>query len=160
MPLFRSRPSSVPLARPRLDGTGWPDAREVGRPSFDSTTLLELATRAAYEPEAHAVADRLLDDVLPRVETGVDPVDEPYFRKLLLVAARVGAGLAIAERGVAATGPGTVDRSVASALVEARRQQPAMPADRARVAAYFLLAGFHVGRTGPAAVDDLLAELP
>lgn len=146
--------------RPRLDGTGWPDATQVGRPSFDSTTLYELATRQAYEVEAHAVGDRLVDDVLPRIDTGVSEQDEPFLRKVLLVAARVGAGVAIAERSLVEPDPTAVDRRIAAALWEARRKLPAMPEERARTAAYFLLAGFHVARTGPQAVDELLADLP
>lgn len=160
MPLFRSRPATLPLVPPRLDGTGWPDPAQVGRPSFDSATFHETATREAYEVEAHAVADRLLDDVLPRIATGVSAQDAPFLRKVLLVAARVGAGVGIVERGLGEPDPAAVDRRVAAALWEARRKLPSMPPERARVAAYFLLAGFHVARTGPDAVEQLLADLP
>lgn len=159
--LFSRRPSHLPLPAPRLlDGAGWPDETVVGRPSFDSSSLHELGVRHAYDPEAHAIGSRLVDDVLERVPTGVADQDEPHLRKVYGTAARIGAGLAVVERTLPASPPGSVDRSLAGALWQARRQLPAMPADQDRTAAWFLLAGFHLGRSGPAAVRELLADLP
>lgn len=154
------RPSALPLGRPGPDGGGWPDREDVGRPTFASSTLHEMALRAAYEPEAHAIGDRLIGDVLPRVDLVVSDEDEPYLRKVLLTAARIGAGVGIVERSA---GPqpvaGQVDRDVAAALWRARRALPAMPPAREQVAAYFLLAGFVVARGGPAVVGELRAAL-
>ncbi|MCW2614569.1 MAG: hypothetical protein JWN08_1563 [Frankiales bacterium] len=160
MRLFRAaRPQHLPLDPPRLDGAGWPDAAGVGRPSFETSTYYELAVRNAFEPEAHAVADRLVDELLPRVETGVSGEDAPYLRKTILTAARVGAGVGIVERTFPPAEPGTVDRAVAGALWEARRRLPGMQPGWSRTAGFFLLAGFHVVRGGPSVVDDLARDL-
>lgn len=156
---FRTGPASVPLALPRLDGTGWPDEAALGRPSFETNTFYELAVRHAYDPEAHAVADRLVEQALPRVPTGVTAEDEPYLRKVFTTAARIGAGVAIVERTLGPADPGTADGRIAGALWQARRKLPAMQADWGRSAGWFLLAGYHVARTGPSAVDPLVAEL-
>ncbi len=155
-----SRPTTLPLGRPGPDGGGWPDRDEVGRPTFASSTLHEMALRAAYEPEAHAIGDRLVDDVLPRVPLVVSDEDAPYLRRVLLTAARIGAGVGIVERSA---GPdvvdGQVDRDVAAALWRARSALPPMPPVREQVAAYFLLAGFVVAREGRSVVDELREAL-
>lgn len=162
MPLFSRRPgppSHLPLAPPGLDGAGWPDEAALGRPSFDTSTFYELGVRHAYDPEAHAVGDRLVEDLLPRVPTGVSEQDEPYLRKVFLTAARIGAGIAIVERTLEPPEPGTVDRHVAGALWQARRKLPAMQPGWSRTAGYFLLAGFHVARGGREVVDRLADQL-
>lgn len=163
MRLFRRRgpdlPRRLPLVLPRPDGTGWPDESLVGRPSFESGTWYELGLRHAYDPEAHAVADRLVADVLPALSTGVQPEDAPYLHKVFSTAARVGAGLGIVERGLSSDDDGTVDRRMVASLGAARRALPSMPADWARLAGFFLLAGFHVARTGPAMVDRLAEDV-
>jgi hypothetical protein len=156
---FRTRPTSVPLALPRLDGAGWPDEAALGRPSFETNTFYELAVRHAYEPESHAVADLLVDEALPHVPTGVTAEDEPYLRKVFITASRIGAGVAIVERTLGPVDAGTADRRIAGALWQARRKLPAMQADWSRYAGWFLLAGYHVARTGPSAVERLLAQL-
>ena len=155
MRLFARRPRHLPIALPRIDGSGWPDPSEVGRPSFDTSTYYELAIRHAYDPEAHAAADRLVDELLPRIPTGVSAEDEPYLRKVFTTAARIGAGLGIVDRTLADHDPDQVDRSIAGALWEARRKLPAMQADWARTAGWFLLAGFHLARGGPAVLHRL-----
>lgn len=159
MRLFPRRPSHLPLVLPLIDGSGWPDAAAVGRPSFEAATFHELAVRHAYDLEAHAIGDRLVADLLPLVVTRVSAEDEPFLHKVFLTAARVGAGVGIVERTVATPDPALVDRHIAGALWEARRKLPAMQPDWARTAGYFLLAGFHVARTGPAMVDRLCADL-
>jgi hypothetical protein len=156
---FSRLPSHLPLALPRLDGTGWPDEAAVGRPSFDTSTFHELGVRHAFDPEAHAVADRLVDDLLPRVPTGVSAEDEPYLRKAFITAARTGAGLAIVERTLAAPDAAMVDRRLVGALWMARRRLPAMQPDWGRIAGFFLLAGYHVARGGPAVVERLAEQL-
>ena len=161
MRLRRSaRPSTVALGPPRPDGGGWPAAAVAGRPSFASATLHEMALRAAYEPEAHAVADRIVDDVLPRVVLDVDEQDRPHLQRVLLTASRIGAGLGIVVRGGSLhERVREVERDVAAALWEARRKQPAMQPAWEVVAAYFLLAGFLVARGGPDVVDELVHDL-
>ena len=143
------------LDRPRPDGAGWPDPADVGRRSFQGSALYELGLRNAYEIEAHAVADALVDALLPRLETGASEQDAPYFRKVVLTAARIGAGLGRCDDG----GP-YVERRLAQALLLARAALPGMPPVQAGVAGYFLLAGFHTARSGRDEVGRLAAELP
>lgn len=159
MRIFRKAPSSLPIALPRLDGTGWPDEAALGRPSFETSTLYELALQRAYDPEAHAVADRLVADLLPHVPTGVTAEDEPYLRKVFTTAARIGAGVAVVERTLGVPDPAAVDRRVAGALWHARRRLPPMQQNWARTGGWFVLAGFHVARTGPSVVERLADEL-
>ena len=154
------KPTSVPVPLPGVDGSGWPDKKTVGRPSFESNTFYELAVRHAYDPEAHAISARLADDLLPHVRTGVSAEDEPYLHKVFTIAARIGAGVGIVDRGLGAAEPGQVDRRIAAALWEGRRKLPVMSPQWTTTAGYFLLAGFHVARTGPPMVDRLIAELP
>lgn len=170
MGLFRRRapdqvPAVLPLGLPRLDGAGWPDRAQSGRgPSFDVRTLQELGQRNAYEPEAHTVGELLVEAALPRVGTGVSAADAPYLQQVYSTAARMGAGLALVGRTLPDAGERAVDQRLAGALWMARRTLPAMPPDREAVAAWFLLAGFHLGRSGPAwsveVLDVLVAELP
>ncbi len=156
MRLFAAKPPHLPLEPPSSAGAGWPEA---GRRSFDSSTFHELAVRHAFDPEAHAVADRLMADLLPRLDVVVSSEDAPYLTKVLLTGARIGAGVAIVERTLPATPAGTVDRRIAGALWEARTKLPAMQPDWGRTAGFLLLAGFHLGRTGPVGADALVADL-
>lgn len=157
MPLFarRTRPA-LPLVLPRPDGTGWPD---VGRRSFDAAAYLELGTRRAYEPEAHAVADRLIELALPRLGVVADPDDQPYLERTFTVAARIGAGIGLVDREQVAPGSAELDTAVAGALQLARRGLPAMQDDWERVGGWFLLAGHRLGRCGPDALPELLDVL-
>lgn len=155
----RSPLEPLPLRRPRLDGTGWPDPAALGRPSFESATYYEMATRRAYEPQAHAVADALVAAALPRVVTGATAEDEPYLDKVLLVAARIGAGLGIVDREQVAAGPDVLDRDVARALEQAQRGLPTMREDWTRIAGWFLLAGHLLAREGPDVLPELLDGL-
>jgi hypothetical protein len=153
VPLFarRSRPA-LPLLLPLPDGSGWPDP---GRRSFDAAAYLELGTRRAYEPEAHAVADRLVPAALPRLHVAASSDDQPYLNRTFTVAARIGAGIGLVDReqGSAAD---ELDPAVAGALQLARRGLPAMQDDWARVGGWFLLAGHRMGRCGPDALPELL----
>ena len=156
----RDRPAHVPLALPDLDGGGWPDPDLVGRQSFDSSALHESALRHAYDMEAHAVADGLVEGLVPHLRVQVEPVDEPFLGKVLLTAARVGAGLGIVERSVEQRpGDDVIDRRLAAALWQARRALPAMQPSWERAASLMLLAGFHVARGGPEQADRIVATL-
>lgn len=155
----RAKPTSVPVDLPDVDGRGWPDRAAVGRPSFESSTFYELGVRHAYDPEAHAISARLADDLLPHVHTGVSGEDQPYLHKVFTTAARVGAGVGIVDRGLEPSEPGHVDRRIAAALWEGRRKLPVMSPQWATTAGFFLLAGFHVARAGPAEADRVLQEL-
>ena len=159
MGLFSRRPATLPLILPRMDGAGWPDRAVVGRPSFAGATYYELGTRHAFEPEAYELAEQVVDAVLPRLDTGAATDDEPYLRKTFLTAARIGAGVGMAERSLT-TPLHEMDRSVAAALWLARRKLPAMRPDWAKAGAYFLLAGYYVARTDPALIASLVQALP
>ena len=157
MPLFtrRSRPA-LPFELPRPDGSGWP---EPGRAGFDASAYLELGTQRAYDPEAHAAADRLLELALPRLHVVADPADQPYLAKTFAVAARIGAGIGLVDREQVAIGSGELDPAIAGALLLARRGLPTMQDDWARVGGWFLLAGHRLGRCGPDALQELLDAL-
>lgn len=157
MPLFarRSR-TALPLVLPHPDGSGWPDP---GRRSFDAAAYLELGTRRAYEPEAHAVADRLIELALPRLGVVAAPDDQPYLEKTFTVAARIGAGIGLVDGEQVAPGSVELDPAIAGALQLARRGLPAMQDDWARVGGWFLLAGHRLGRCGPDALPELLDVL-
>ena len=157
MPLFarRSR-AALPLVVPRPDGTDWP---EPGRAGFSASAYLELGTQRAYDPEAHAAADRLLAEALPRMGVVADAEDQPYLAKTFTVAARIGAGIGIVDREQVAGSPSELDPAIASALVLARRGLPSMQDDWARAGGWFLLAGHRLGRCGPDALPELLDVL-
>ncbi|MCU1692295.1 MAG: hypothetical protein JWM64_1386 [Frankiales bacterium] len=163
MPLFSRRPRGpLPLPLPAPDGAGWPSTDDVGRPTFAASALHESGLRNAYEIEAHAAADRLVDQLLPLLPTGATEQDAPFLRKVLLTAARIGAGVGmVARTGDAPAGPSpdTVDRDVAGALLLARGALPHMPPHQAHLAGYFLLAGFRTTRLGPDEVDRLQERL-
>ena len=157
MPLFaRRRRPALLLELPRLDGTGWPEA---GRSSFDAAAYLELGTQRAYDPQAHAVADRLVDAALPRMRVVAAPEDQPYLAKTFTVAARIGAGIGLVDREQVAVGSDELDPAIAGALLLARRGLPAMQDDWARAGGWFLLAGHRLGRCGPDALQELLDAL-
>ncbi len=159
MPLFARRPRYLPLTVPRPDGVGWPDPAEVGRPNFDALTFYELGCRFAFEPEAHDLAEHLVDTVLPHLQTGALEEDAPYLRKVFTTAARIGAGVGRQERGLSTPDLDHVDRRIAAALIQGRRKLPVMREDWTRLGAYFLLAGYYVGRTNRLVVEVLIDEL-
>jgi hypothetical protein len=157
VPLFARRTrTALRLELPHVDGTGWPEA---GRPGFSAAAYLELGTQRAYEPEAHAVADRLVPAALPRMGVVADPEDQPYLAKTFTVAARIGAGIGLVDREQVAVGSTDLDPAVAGALVLARRGLPSMQDDWARAGGWFLLAGHRLGRCGPDALPELLDVL-
>ncbi len=95
--LRRSRPAPepLPLALPRPDGATWLHA--MAQQSFETSTYYEMAIRRAHEPDAHALADRLLEAALPRVSTQASAEDEPYLHNVLRKAAQIGAGLGLVD---------------------------------------------------------------
>ncbi|MFP5405041.1 MAG: tetraacyldisaccharide 4'-kinase, partial [Gammaproteobacteria bacterium] len=115
-------PPRAAAGRPRLDGTGWPDA---ARPSFDAAAYLELGTQRAYDPQAHAVADRLVEAALPRLRVVADPEDQPFLAKTFGVAARIGVGIAVVA-ALAARGwrPGVVASGYGAQRTDARLVNP------------------------------------
>lgn len=149
----RATPEPLPLALPRPDGSTWLNAMAHG--SFEASTYYEMATRRAHEPDAHGLADRLVEAALPRVTTGVSAEDEPYLHQVLRTAAQIGAGLGLVDP----SRPGLLDPSVAEALGVARRGLPAMQEDWALLGAWFLAAGHFLARHDEAARDGALTAL-
>lgn len=153
--LRRSRPTPepLPLALPRPDGSTWLNAMAQG--SFEASTYYEMASRRAHDPDAHALADRLVAAALPRVVTGVSEQDAPYLHQVLRTAAQIGAGLGLVDPSP----PGLLDPSVASALGVARRRLPSMQPDWALLGAWFLAAGHFLARHDQAAREGALTVL-
>ena len=60
---------AVPVAQAGRRHLAGPELA-VGRMSFEVSTLYEMGYREAFEPEAHAVADQLMDRLLPAVPLG------------------------------------------------------------------------------------------
>lgn len=156
---IRRRPRLLPLQLPRLDGTTWPDRREVGRDSFAASTLHHLGYREAFSPEAHAITDVLLDQVVPLLDTAAAPEDEPHLRGVLSAAGQIGAGIGIVERRTAPhPEPGT-DRQIAGALWVAADDLPSMPAHQRDIARFLLQCGYYLARTELDRVPLLVAAL-
>jgi hypothetical protein len=163
MPLFRRSPKqpepSLPLARPALDGGGWPDAPGLGRAGFEVQTWSEIGERRAHDPDAIGLAERLLDALLPLLDVGAPPEDAPYVENTFTVAARRGAGLGLLEVTLPEAQPDAVDRRIAGALWQARRDLPRMREDWQRVASYLLLAAYWAARSDSAPHGRALAAL-
>lgn len=158
MGLFRRQPKAplepLPLVLPLPDGSTWPlPGRDSG--SFAASTHYEIGSRRAFDADATRLAERLVDTALARLDTGAAPEDAPFLRGVFLAAARTGAGLGLVDRSPA----GQLDHDLAGALWQARRSLPAMREDWGLLASWFLLAAHYAARTGPHAVDDLLAVL-
>lgn len=159
MPLIRRRPRLLPLQLPRLDGTTWPDRRDVGRHSFAASSLYEMGYREAFAPEAHDITDLLLDQVLPMLRTDAAPEDEPHLRGVFSSAAQIGAGIGIVERRVTQHDELGTDRQIAGALWVAAGDLPSMPAHQQGVALYLLQCGYYLARTGLTRIPLLVAAL-
>lgn len=159
MRLTRRVDPPLTLRLPRLDGSSWPDPREVGRTSFDVNALYEMGYREAFEPEAHAIAEVIVDDVLPMIDIVAPAQDEPYLRRTLMVAAQVGAGIGIVEARVTGLDELETDRRIWAALWQALRDLPALAPPHRFVAAYLMQSGHYVARVGVAAIPVLLAGL-
>jgi hypothetical protein len=113
----------------------------------------------AFTPEAHDIADPLLEQVLPRLGTGSAPEDAPYMRRLFGSAAQIGAGIGLVERRAAQHDEESLDRQVAGALLEAQGELPAMSVRQHAVAVYLLQCGHYLARTGLARLPALLSQL-
>jgi hypothetical protein len=151
----RPQPQPVPLALPRLDGSSWPPTAE--RPSFEASTYHEWGVRRAHEPDAHALADRLVAAALPLLRTGARAEDAPHLHKVFVTAARIGAGIGLVEGRSAEAAE--LSPAAAGALGQARRSLPAMPPEWALLGAWFLAAGHFLARHDAVARDAALAAL-
>lgn len=159
MSLFPRRPRLMPLQLPLLDGTSWPDRRDVRRPSFAGLALYQMGYREAFDPEARGIAELLVAHVLPMLRIDAAPEDAPYLHRVFTSAAQIGAGIGIVERRVANTDERSIDRQIAGALWNAVSDLPPMPPHPLRVARYLLQSGHYLARTNPAAIPLLQASL-
>jgi hypothetical protein len=159
MPLIRRRPDVLPLRVPRLDGGTLPTRREVGRSSFASSALYRMGYGEAFTPEAHDIADPLVEQALPRLRTEAAPEDLPYLRRVFSSTAQIGAGIGLVERRVVRRDGQGTDRHVAGALLDAVDELPVMPGDQHAVAVYLLQCGYYLARTDIDQLPVLLAEL-
>ena len=159
MPLFRRKPPRLPLRMPRMDGSSWPDRRDVERRSFAALTLYQMGYREAFEPEAATIADRLVEEVLPMFPINSAPGDAPYLRQVFVSAAQIGAGIGIVDRRTANPDERSIDREVGRALWTAVSELPAVPPEQRRIASYLLQAGYYVARTGFGTIPRMLAFL-
>ncbi len=122
-------------------------------------TLYEMGYREAFEPDAHAIAEVIVDDVLPMIDVVAHAQDEPYLRRTLMVAAQVGAGIGIVEARVTGLDELETDRRIWAALWQALRDLPALAPPHRFIAAYLMQSGHYVARLGVAAIPLLLAGL-
>jgi hypothetical protein len=155
VPLFSRKPRLLPLPIPTL-GEPEPDTSLY---SFAAQTFYEMGYREAFEPQAHAVVDLLIEDVLARVQLDVAAEDEPYLRQVFTSAAQIGAGIGIVERRGGTVDEHRVDRDIEGALREAVSELPSMPPDQQRVASFLVRFGHYVARTGPESIPLILAGL-
>ena len=164
MPLIRRRAAHLPLEPPRLEGASWPNRRDFGRPSFAASALYQMGYREAFEPEAHDIADLLVEQMLPELHIDVASVDAPYLRRVFSTAAQIGAGIGIVERRGSNHDEQSTDRQFGGALLVAAGELPAMPRRHKRIALYLLHCGYYVARTElrtiPRLVDALSREPP
>lgn len=149
----------LPLRVPLLDGSTWPTPREVGRRSFASSALYRMGYGEAFTLEAHDVAEPLLEQVLPRLQVGASPQDEPYLRRMFASAAQIGAGIGIVERRMARHDTTGTDPQIAGALLEAADDLPLMARHQREVAVYLLQCGHYLARTGMDRLPTLLDGL-
>jgi hypothetical protein len=158
MPLFRRAPHVLPMPFPRLDGSSWPDGGASGRASFAVAALYEMAQEEAFTAAAHGVTDLVVLELLPRLWTGAAVEDEAYMQRVCVAAAQLGAGIGILEHRSVHSGAGTA-REVAGVLWLAAAGLPSMPPHQRAVARYLLQCGYHLARTGPDGLPELVAAL-
>lgn len=156
---IRRQQRVLPLQLPRLDGTSWPDRREVGRDSFAASTLYQLGYREAFSAAAHHITDLVLDQIVPMLETGAAPEDAPHLRGVLSAAVQIGAGIGILEGRVVPPAEEIVDHQVAGALWAAADDLPSMPAHQQQIARFLLQCGYYLARTEEGRIPLLVAAL-
>ena len=150
----------LPLQLPRPDGSNWPDRSAVGRMSFEVSTLYEMGYREAFEPAAHAIADLLMDEVLPAIPlVGVAGQDAPYLRRVFMVAAQVGAGIGLVEAGSLQPAQWCSDRRIWGALWKAMDDLPRLHQQQRSVATFMMHSGYYLARTNLGAIDHVLTAL-
>lgn len=128
--------------------------------SFEVSTLYEMGYREAFEPAAHAVADLLMDGLLPTIPLGeVADEDAPYLRRVFMAASQVGAGIGIVEARTLSPDGWCSDRSIWGALWKAMDDLPRMLQQHRLVATFMMHSGYYLARTHDGMIDQLLAVL-
>jgi len=159
-PMRGRQQEPLPLQLPRPDGSNWPDRSAVGRISFEVSTLYEMGYREAFEPAAHAIADLLMDQLLPAIPlTGVAAADAPYLQRVFMVAAQVGAGIGLVETRSLQSAQWCSDRRIWGALWKAMDDLPRLDQQQRRVATFMMHSGYYLARTNVAAIDQVLTAL-
>jgi hypothetical protein len=150
----------LPLQLPRPDGSNWPDRSAVGRISFEVSTLYEMGYREAFEPAAHAIADLLMDQLLPAIPLGgVADQDAPYLQRVFMVAAQVGAGIGLVEAHSLQPAQWCSDRRIWGALWKAMDDLPRLHQQQRSVASFMMHSGYYLARTNIGAIDQVLTAL-
>ena len=128
--------------------------------SFEVSTLYELGYREAFEPAAHAVAEHLMDGLLPAVPLGeVAEEDAPYLRRVFMVAAQVGAGIGRVEISTLSPAQWCSERPVWGALWKALDDLPTMRQHHQAVTRFMMHSGYYVARTRSGVIEELLMVL-
>lgn len=152
----RNRVPATPieLARPRLDGTGWPGDHPAAAHGFGAATVHRLGLDAAFSPRAREIGDLVTARLVPLLQFESSFADLPHAIDVLRSAARTGAGIGLVG------GEGEhIATDAAGALAQAQADLPPMPTEVGRAARYVLWAGHHVARCGDEVVATLAADL-
>ena len=158
MPLFRRTSHLLATPFPRLDGSSWSELGASRRASFAVAALYEMAQEEAHTEAAHGVTDLVVLELLPRLWTGAAAEDEAHMQRVCVASAQLGAGIGFTERRSVHDGAGTA-REIAGVLWLAVADLPRMPPHQTAVARYLLQCGYHLARTGPDGLPDLVAAL-
>jgi hypothetical protein len=152
---WRRARDPLPLPFPRLDGSTWP---RRGGTSFAASTLYSLAQQEAFTAEVHDVADVVLGEVLPMLDTGAAPEDEAHMRQVCSAATQSGAGIGLVEARTAEA-EDAMSPDIAAVLWLAADDLPSMPAQQTQVARYLLLCGYYLARQGRDQVFEVTEAL-
>jgi len=154
------RQEPLPLQLPQPDGSNWPDRSAVGRMTFEVSTLYEMGYREAFEPAAHAIADLLMDQLLPAIQLGgVADQDGPYLQRVFMVAAQVGAGIGLVEARSLQPAQWCSDRRIWGALWKALDDLPRLHEQQRSVATFMMHSGYYLARTNLGAIDQVVTAL-
>jgi hypothetical protein len=128
--------------------------------TFEVSTLYEMGYREAFEPTAHAIADLLMDQLLPAIPLGgVADQDAPYLQRVFMVAAQVGAGIGLVEARSLQPAQWCSDRRIWGALWKALDDLPRLHQQQRLVATFMMHSGYYLARTNLGAINQLSAVL-
>ena len=128
--------------------------------SFEVSTLYEMGYREAFEPAAHAIADLLMDQLLPAIPLdGVADQDAPYLQRVFMVAAQVGAGIGLVEARSLQPAQWCSDRRIWGALWKAMDDLPRLHQQQRSVATFMMHSGYYLARTNLGAIGSAVGAL-